>query len=121
MASFISVIRVFNQTAISKNAAATHIVDLSRYNCEGFFSMQIDIAGTGNIDLTYAISNDGVTYITPTGTDDLFTAFGASSGEGSDGHSITSFDPPLARYIQFTATEQNVNPITSLDCFLAIQ
>lgn len=121
MASFISVIKVFNNAALTQNTAGSYTLDLSRYNCEGFFSMQIAIVGAGNITLTYAISNDGVNYITPSGTSALFTAFGASSGESSDGKSMISFDPPLSRYIKFTATEQNAGAITDLDCHLAIQ
>ena len=121
MASHISVIKVFNAEAITQNTAESSIVDLSRYNTEGFFSIQISITGAGNITLTYSLSNDGNTYITPSGTAALFTAFGASSGEGSDGHSLVSFDPPLARYIKFTATEQNAGAITALECDLAIQ
>lgn len=121
MASFISVIKVFNAEAITQNTAESKIVDLSRYNCEGFFSMQISVTGAGNIDLTYSLSNDGTTYITPSGTADLFSAFGASSGEGSDGNSLISFDPPLARYIKITATEQNAGAITALECDMAIQ
>ena len=121
MASFISVIKVFNAKAITQNTAANYILDLSRYNCEGFFSMQIEIAGAGNVTLTYSLSNDGTNYITPSGTAALFTAFGASSGESSDGKSLISFDPPLSRYIKFIATEQNAGAITSLSCHLAIQ
>jgi len=121
MASFISVIKIFNGSAILKAAAVTETVDLSRYNCEGFFSMQIAIVGAGNVDVIWAASNDGVNFITPTSTDDLFTSFGASSGESSDGKSIVSFDPLLAKYLKFTATEQNAGAITSINCHLAIQ
>ena len=121
MASFISVIKIFNGASMLQAAAVSEVVDLSRYNCEGFFSMQIALVGAGNVTVTWAASNDGVNYITPSGTSALFTAFAATSGESSDGKSIASFDPLLAKYLKFTATEQNAGAITSINCHLAIQ
>lgn len=121
MASSISVISIINNVAISKNAAAEGIIDLSRYSTEGFFSAQIELAGTGDVTVTYSISNNGDDYITPTGTSALFTAFDATSGEGSDGKSIVSFDPPLCRFLKLIVTENNTNPITACDIWLAIQ
>jgi hypothetical protein len=121
MASFISVLKVFDQEAITQNTAETKIVDLSRYNCEGFFSMQIAVVGAGTVTVTYSLSNDGTNYITPSGTSALFTTFGATSGESSDGKSLVSFDPPLAKYIKIIATENNAGAITTLDLHLAIQ
>ena len=121
MASFISVIKIFNGASMLQAAAVSETVDLSRFNCEGFFSMQIAIVGAGNVTMTWSASNDGTTFITPSGTSALFTAFAATSGEGSDGKSIVSFDPLLSKYIKFTATEQNAGAITSINCHLAIQ
>lgn len=121
MASSISVISILNNVAIVQNNAVEGILDLARYSTEGFFSVQIEVVGAGNITLTYAISNNGTDYITPTGTSALFTAFGATSGEGSDGKSIISFDPPLCRFLKIIATEQDAGAITSIDAWLAIQ
>ncbi len=121
MASSISVISIINNVAILQNAAAEGILDLSRYSTEGFFSAQIELAGAGNVNVTFAISNNGTDYITPSGAAALFTAFDATSGEGSDGKSIVSFDPPLCRYLKLIATEQNAGAITALDIWLAIQ
>jgi len=121
MASFITVIPVFSAKAMVQNTAASYTLDLSRYNVEGFFSMQIAIVGAGNVDLIWAASNDGTNFITPSGAADNFTEFGASRGEGSDGKSIASFDPLICKYMKFTATEQNAGAITTIDCDLAIQ
>ena len=121
MASHISVVKVFNGASMTTSEVISETVDLSRFNCEGFFSMQIEITGTGNVDLIWSASNDGVTFVTPSGTDDIFEAFGATSGPGSDGHSIASFDPMLAKYLKFTATGQGAGAITAINCFLAIQ
>jgi hypothetical protein len=119
--SNISVINVLNDVAILKNAAAYGTVDLSRFDSEGFFSAQIHVQGTGAVDVVASLSNNGTDFITPSGMAQLFTTFNASSGEGSDGKSIISFDPVLARYLRITATEDNTNPITALTIWLAIQ
>jgi len=119
--SNISVISIINEVAILKNAAAYGIVDLSRYDCEGFFSAQIELAGTGAVDVVASMSNNGTDYITPSGMANLFSTFNATSGEGSDGKSLVSFNPVLSRYLKITATEDNTNPITALTIWLAIQ
>lgn len=119
--SNISVISILNNVAIAKNAAAFGILDLGRYDTEGFFSAQIEVAGTGAVDVVASFSNNGDDYITPSGFANLFSTFNATSGEGSDGKSLVSFDPVLCRYIKITATEDNTNPITAIDIWLAIQ
>ena len=118
--SNISVIKVFSQS-MTTSEAITHTVNLERYDVEGFFSMQIVLTGTGNVDLIWAASNDGDNFITPADTDDIFSAFGPASGPGSDGIDIASFDPLLAKFIKFTATGQGAGAITAINCHLAIQ
>jgi hypothetical protein len=120
MASFITVIQIFNQ-ALGTSEVISDTIDLSRFNVEGFFSLQINLAGTGNVDVIWAASNDGTNFITPAATDDIFSAFGPASGPGSDGLDIASFDPLLAKYLKFTATGQTAGAITSIICHLAIQ
>jgi hypothetical protein len=119
--SNISVINILNDVAILKNAAAFGTIDLSRFDTEGFFSAQIELAGTGAVDVVASLSNNGTDFITPSGMANLFSTFNASSGEGSDGKSIVSFDPLLARYLRITATEDNTNPITALTIWVALQ
>jgi hypothetical protein len=121
MASHISVINVFNNLAMTTSEEITHTVDLSRFNVEGFFSLQIILAGTGNVDVIWSASNDGDNFITPADTDDIFSAFGPASGPGSDGIDIASFDPLLAKWMKFTATGQGAGAITSINGYLAIQ
>jgi hypothetical protein len=119
--SNISVINILNDVAIAKNEAAVGTIDLSRFDTEGFFSAQIELAGTGAVDVVASLSNNGTDFITPSGMANLFSTFNASSGEGSDGKSIVSFDPLLARYLRITATEDNTNPITALTIWVALQ
>ena len=112
MASFITVLKLWNANAIAQNAnETTQSTDLNPFNAEGFFSMQVEVTGSGNIDLIYLISNDGTNYLTPAGTADIVSAFGATSGPGSDGIDLISFDPPICRYIKFKATEQNADTV----------
>lgn len=111
---------VFKSQAIVQNTAEEAIVKLERSNFEGFFSVQIELTGTGNIDLTYAVSNNGVDYITPTVASDIASAFGAASGPGSDGKDILSFEPILHQFLKLIATEQNAGAVV-LNAWLAIQ
>lgn len=120
MASHITGIPVFESEAIAQNNSAEFVVDLSRYNCEGFFSLQIGITGAGNVDATWSVSANNEDFITPTGTDPIHDDFGASSGPGSDGKDIASFDAPLARWLKITITENNVGAVVA-DAWLTIQ
>ena len=121
MASHISIHKLINNAAIAQAGTDSEVVDLSRFNAEGFFSLQIKLVGAGNVDVTWSVSNDGVNYITPTGTDPIFNDFAETSGPGSDGIDIASFDVLLARYLKITVTENNAGEITSCDLNLAIQ
>ena len=118
--SNITVIQIFNQS-MTTSEAITHTVNLERFDVEGFFSLQIVLAGTGNVDVIWAASNDGSNFITPADTDDIFSAFGPASGPGSDGIDIASFDPLLAKFLKITATGQGAGAITSIIGSLAIQ
>jgi len=121
MASHISVHQLINGAAIAQNNSDSEIVDLSRFNAEGFFSLQIELVGAGQVDVTWSVSNDGENFITPTGTDPIFDDFDATSGPNADGIDIASFDVLLARYLKVTVTENNVGAITSCMLHLAIQ
>jgi hypothetical protein len=113
---------MFDEEAIAQNGSAEYIVDLKRYNTEGFFSLQAVVAssGAGSVDFTWAISNDGVNYITPSGTDPIFDDMVKTSGPGSDGIDLASFDPVLGAYLKIIATENNVAAVT-VTAILAIQ
>jgi len=121
MASHISVHKLTNGAGLVQAGTDFEVVDLGRFNTEGFFSLQIKLVGAGRVDVTWSVSNDGVNYITPTGTDPIFDDFVETSGPNSDGIDIASFDILLARYLKITVTENNVGTITSCDLHLAIQ
>jgi hypothetical protein len=119
--SNISVINILNDVAIVKAGVAVGTIDLSRFDTEGFFSAQIESVGDGYVDVVASLSNNGDDFITPSGMAALFSTFGDDSGEGSDGKSIVSFDPLLARYLRITATENNTATITGLTIWIALQ
>lgn len=112
--------QIFNAQAIVQNNAVELVVALERSNFEGFFSLQIELTGAGNVDIIYALSNNNIDYITPAAAADIFTAFDATSGPGSDGKDIASFDPMLHQFLKIIATEQNAGAVV-LDAWLAVQ
>ena len=122
MASFITTIKVLDDEEIAQNGSAFKIIDMKRHNVEGFFSLQaqVESAGAGSVDFTWSVSNDGDNYITPTGVDPIFDDMVKTSGPGSDGIDINSFDPMLCAYLKIIATENNVAAVT-VNATLAIQ
>jgi hypothetical protein len=122
MASHITTFSIWDEEAVLQAGVAEYIVDLKRYNTEGFFSLQATVAsaGAGSVDFTWAISNDGVSYVTPSTVDPIFDDMVKTSGPGSDGIDIASFDPVLGAYLKIIATENNVAAVT-ISAVLAIQ
>ncbi len=112
--------QVFNAEAITQNTSVELIVPLERSNFEGFFSLQIELTGAGNVDIIYALSNNDIDYITPAAAADIFTAFGVVSGPGTDGKDIASFEPMLHQFLKIIATEQNAGAVV-LSAWLAVQ
>ena len=107
-----------NAVALTKDGSSYGIgaVELSDRALNGMFSVAFTIAGTGTVTLTYELSLDGTLYLTPSTAVDIGAAL--ASGGASD---ILSFQPEPAKYIKILATEDNVNPITSLTVTLLIQ
>lgn len=112
--------QIFDEEAIAQDASAEIIIPLERSNFEGFFSLQVELTGTGNVDITYALSNNGTDYITPAAAADIFTAFASNSGPGADGKDIAMFEPLLHHFLKIIATEQNAGAVV-LSAWLAIQ
>lgn len=95
---------IFTTESVTASATVTSgFIDL--YNCRGFFSVQYLITGDGTLTLTYSLSNDGSTYITPTGAVAIGTALTKTTGPGGDGKDILSFTPMVARFMKIIATE----------------
>ena len=126
MASFISVHQLTNGSEIAALGTDEHIVDLGRFNAEGFFSLQIELTGAGQVDINWSMSNNYNAkdntgdFITPVGIDPIFDDFNSASGPGADGKDIVSFDMLLGRWAKFIVTE-NAGGICTVKLWLAIQ
>ena len=110
-----STVTTHNAVSIAKNTSSTSdAVDLKARKINGYFSVQVAISGDGTAKVEYLLSNDGVTYLEPTSASDITSGHTKTSGPGSDGNDLFSFDPEPARYIKIKVTETgNVNSITA--------
>jgi len=66
----------------------------------GYFSLQIEISGTGTAKIEYLLSNNGTDYIEPATATDIATGVTAAND-----NEIYSFSPELARYLKIKVTE----------------
>jgi hypothetical protein len=112
---------VFNAavTAASGTTTSAPINLDSAYKPDGFFSLQVTTSGSGTAKITYQLSNDGATYVTPTnaaGTavDDIATALTA-------GNSFHGFSPPLAKWMRLVITETGTSNSVTVTAVLAVQ
>lgn len=98
----------------ASGTAYSQVLDLSRDQPDGHFSMQVVATGSGTVKLEYLLSNDGTTFVTPTGASDIVTAH-------TSGNDMYSISPMLARYIKFLATETGGANTITITCRAAIQ
>jgi len=109
----VTTMKLWTAQAISKNASKTSpAIDLRQLINNHKFSCHAIIAGTGQVDIAvqYCSTVDG-TYI----EDSTLIADDQAAGS-----IFVSFDPVLAPFIKIKVTENNTNPITSLDLWLNI-
>lgn len=106
--------------AASGNAISTPAIDLSKV--DGFFSLQIALTGDGTAKFEYMSSNDGTNFITQTGAaDQIVTGFVKTSGPGSDGKDMISFDPELCKFLKIKCTETGTANSVTITVTIAIQ
>ena len=106
--------KIFNGVTILASASSTtSMIQLDDEFIDGFFSLQVEITGSGTAKFEYQLSNNNVDYITPTAASDIVTSIAATGGPGSDGKDIYSFDPMVARSMKIKCTETGgANSIT---------
>lgn len=106
---------LFNAQSIAASGTASSVaIDLNNFKPAGFFSIQVTLTGSGTGKFEYELSNDGVTYLTPSSAVDIVTAH-------TVGNDIYSFSPELARYMKIKITETGgADPIV-VTVVLAIQ
>lgn len=112
--------RIFTSTAVSAGGSATSgAVDIS--NARGYFSIQYAVTGDGTLKLTYQLSNDAITWITPSSATEIATGLTKTSGPGSNGKDIVTFSPEMAKYIQIVATETGGANSATITAMMAVQ
>lgn len=112
---------LFTAEAILANADSTSdAIDISQ--ATGFFSLQVALTGDGTAQFEYLASNDGTTYITQSAAADLiFTGFTKTSGPGSDGKDIITFEPELCKFIKIKCTETGGANSITITSTIAVQ
>ena len=118
----INTIQIFNaQTIAASGNAESEALDLLSYSQEKRFSLQVALSGDGTGKFTYELSNDGETYLTPTGASDIKTSFTKTGGPGSDGKDLFAFTPELGRFLKIKAAETGTTDTITVTATLAIQ
>jgi len=115
--------KIFDAITIGASSVARSILlDLQAYAKEGFFSLQIELTGTGTAKFEYENSNDGETFITQSAAvDQIVTGFTNSSGPGSDGKDLISFEPEPAKKMRIVCTETGgANSVTITATYLML-
>jgi len=94
------------------------VIDLGDYSCgEKRFALEIKgTAGTGNLDVVYTVSIDGVTYFAPTDT-----AIISDIQLTSKRANVEPFAPTFCKYLKFTVTEDGTEAITGVNATLIMQ
>lgn len=112
---------IFTAEAILASASSTSdAIDISMV--EGFFSLQIAVTGDGTAKFEYLASNDGTTFITQTAAGDVITSgFTKTSGPGSDGKDIVTFEPELCKFIKIKCSETGGAAAIAVTATIAIQ
>ena len=95
------------QDVAASTTVKSTVINLSTlFKPNGFFSLQVTATGTGTAKITYELSNDGVTYVTPDSASDIVTAQTVAND-------FYSFAPELAKYMKIVLEETGgVNTIT---------
>jgi hypothetical protein len=117
----IYITKIFSSESVAASGSATSApLDLGSISSSGYFSLQVAVTGSGELTLEFELSNDGINYVTPTGSLEITTGLSATSGPGSDGKDIYSFGPILARWLRIKATETGTSDAAVLTAFLAV-
>jgi hypothetical protein len=107
-----AVIKVFDEVAIAKNESAeSTVIDLTNLR-EDAMSLQVEVTGDGEVDLTYLSSINGTDFMAFDSVDNTIKAsITKTSGPGSDGKILLTFTPKLSEKIKIVAEEQNANSV----------
>ena len=105
----------WSDMTIDASGSSEYEIDLDRLKPVGFASLQIEISGSGTLQITHESSNDGNDYNVADGGSDIVTALTAGS-------ELYAFDLPFARYLKLIFTETGGgNSVTVTKATLAVQ
>jgi hypothetical protein len=101
--------KIFNAVSIAASGTAYVDINLDRLSPDGFFSLQLHVTGDGVIDAAWLASLDGGNTFVKGAADGSASVIAAdlskSTGPGSDGKHIFSFDPYTTSRIRIMLTE----------------
>lgn len=109
------------ETIAASGSFTTGEIQLDLEYIEGFFSLQVQVTGTGTCKFEYLLSNNNTDFFEPTGATDIAASITASSGPGSDGKDMYSFDPMIAKSLKIKCTETGGANSVTVTAWLAYQ
>jgi len=109
---------IFSAQATVASATSTSTT-LTLNSPTGYFSLQITETGDGTGQWKAVYSNDGTTFVTPTGVSDIVTAHTKTSG--TSGTDIYQLGNGLYKYMRITVTETGGASALSSTATLASQ
>jgi hypothetical protein len=80
----------------------------------GFFSVQVNLSGSGTAKIEFLCSNDGITFAEPDGAVDIVSGMTA-------GTKFLSFTPPVCQYLKIKATETGTSNSVTITARIAVQ
>ncbi len=107
--------------AVLASGTASKDFDLETFKPEGFFSLQVTVTGSGTAQITYKVSNDNVSWRTPSGASDIVTAHTVSTGDSGLEFYDLSGTIQFARYLRITVTETSTTDAIAITATLAMQ
>ena len=87
----------------------------------GYFSIQVQVTGDGTAKFEYQLSHNGTDYIEPASAADIATGFLKTSGPGSDGKDIFTFQPEITYRLKIKVTETGGADNITVSVWIAIQ
>ena len=106
--------------AASGNSASTQI-PLNGKADLGYFSIQVQVTGDGTAKFEYQLSNNDTDYIEPASATDIATGFTKTSGPGSDGKDIFTFQPEIGERLKIKVSETGGANSITVSVWIAIQ
>lgn len=113
-------IRLFNNTAVGASLSTTSR-KISMAGRSKDCSLQVALTGSGKVRVWPVYSDDGQTFMRPTGVPDIITNHKRTSGPGADGKEIVEFTAQNARFMKITGQEHGATASIWLTADLTVR